>query len=178
MWRRLPDGDKMKNIYNLAALIAARKKSGLSQADIAKKAEVKEKTVANFEQGKKPRSAWGHRLILAYQEIGGIKLAPVKKRQMQRRVARTPRPAADDLDDDGTMKPWKRSGKKALANERAYPSLNAEWLQAQIRAFISENDLTIVERGRSGTRTIVMTHDQVFDLGAVILLACGHNVRS
>jgi len=166
-----------RTIYDLGALIAARKKAGLSLADIAKEAEVKEKTVYNFEKGLKPRSAWGHRLIMAYQEIGGIKLAPVKERQRQRRVAKTPPPAADDLDDDGTMKPWKRDGKSGGKNIPAFHGLNADWLQAQIRAFIADNDLTIVERGRSGQRSIVMSWDQVFDLGALLLQACGHNVR-
>lgn len=53
---------------------------------------------------------------------------------------------------------------------------NAEWLRAQVRAFVSDNDLTIVELGRSGMRSIVMTHDQVFEFGRIILLAVGKNV--
>ncbi|MBE3126182.1 MAG: hypothetical protein IMZ57_11070 [Acidobacteria bacterium] len=53
----------------------------------------------------------------------------------------------------------------------------AERLQAHIRAFISENDLTILERGKTGQRQILISPDQVFELGATLLLACGHNVR-
>jgi len=56
-------------------------------------------------------------------------------------------------------------------------TLNAAWLQDQVRAFVHDNDLTIVERGKSGQRSIVMAWEQVFELGATLLLACGHNVR-
>jgi DNA-binding XRE family transcriptional regulator len=62
-------GSGREKMYELAALIKARIKADLSQADIAKLAEVTEKTIVNFENGNKARSAWGHRVILAYEKI-------------------------------------------------------------------------------------------------------------
>jgi transcriptional regulator with XRE-family HTH domain len=150
--------------YDLKAFIAARGKHRLSQADLAKLAKVTEKTIVNFENGQKARSAWGHRVILAYRNIG-----------------RGPAAAStldDDLADD-FMKAQqnRRFGPRQNLNAESR-SFNGDWLQSQTRAFISDNDLTILERGRTGERHIMISKEQLLEFGRLLILAVtGKNVE-
>jgi transcriptional regulator with XRE-family HTH domain len=162
--------------YDLVAFIAARKKGRLSQADIAKLAEVSEKTIAHFENGQRPRSAWGHRVIKAYEDLEEFtkmkspavpkieKEAPKPKRKYVRKEKAAAAP--DELDDE--------LGDDDIEDS---PSFDAERLRAVVRAFVADKDLSIHESGRSGARHIMVPPDDLYKFGQIVLRNAGIHVR-
>jgi transcriptional regulator with XRE-family HTH domain len=162
--------------YDLVAFIAARKKVCLSQADIAKLAKVTEKTIANFENGQRPRSAWGHRVIKAYQSLGWDwevaepkeKKGPKPKRKYVRK-AKAAAAAEDEDDGDPEDSP-------VMKPPNSRPIFDAERLKAVVRAFVADKDLSIHESGRSGARHIMVPPDDFYEFGQIILRNAGIRV--
>ena len=107
------------------------------------------------------------------------KAPPVKKKRayVRKPVATVSKPDEDDSDEFYVREPRDPENKVYAGNPGARATWTPERLVAMVRAFVSDNDIDILERGKSGKRFLMLPWDQAVELAATILLACGHNVR-
>lgn len=153
--------------YDLTAFVTARHKQGISRADMALFAKVKEKTIVNFENGQRARSFWGRRVIAAYKNIG----------EFARRKG-LDSPDDDEYDDlMKSPKPYERRGPRTDDDERKALH-DKTWLRRQIFTIMRDNDIPALTLPASGRHVgFVVTGDQLYELGRVLLLAVGTNVE-
>lgn len=83
----------------------------------------------------------------------------------------------DGLDDVMLAQPGRLPAAVRAKSIEPVAPWTADRLQDMIRAYIHDNDIDILERGKSGKRFLMLPMEQAFDMGAVILLAAGFNVR-